>query len=199
MTERPQIAEARTSYTYRPGTQSVPFFAGPRVLNRPHAITADVDIPPGGAEGVLLCQGTGVGGWSFYLKDGKLHYVHNYVRRALYQVSSPDPVPAGAASAALRVRAHRETGHPPGQGRTRAALSSTSTANWSAQAEFPVTTPIAFNPGGLTCGANPGSPVTPDYRAPFRFTGTLHTVTVDLSGDLITDTESEMRVAMARQ
>ena len=67
------------------------------------------------------------------------------------------------------------------------------------QAEFPVTTPIAFNLGGLTCGANPGTPVTPAYRAPFRFTGTLHTVTVDLSGDLIIDSEGEMRMAMARQ
>ena len=62
-----------------------------------------------------------------------------------------------------------------------------------------MTTPIGFNPGGLTCGANPGSSVTPDYQAPFRFTGALHTVTIDLSGDLITDTESEMRMAMARQ
>ena len=58
---------------------------------------------------------------------------------------------------------------------------------------------MAFNPGGLSCGANPGSAVTTDYRAPFPFTGTLHTVTVDLSGDLITDTEAEMRMAMARQ
>jgi len=56
-----------------------------------------------------------------------------------------------------------------------------------------------FNPGGLTCGANPGSAITTDYQAPFRFTGTLHAVTVDLSGDLITDTDSEMRMAMARQ
>jgi len=67
------------------------------------------------------------------------------------------------------------------------------------QAEFPVTTPIAFNPGGLTCGANPGSPVVPDYRSPFRFSGTLHAVTVDLSGELISDTEGEMRMAMSRQ
>jgi hypothetical protein len=67
------------------------------------------------------------------------------------------------------------------------------------QAEFPVTTPIAFNPGGLTCGANPGSPVVPDYRSPFRFTGSLRSVTVDLSGDLISDTEGEMRMAMSRQ
>jgi arylsulfatase len=67
------------------------------------------------------------------------------------------------------------------------------------QSEFPVTTPIAFNPGGLSCGHNPGSAVTADYQAPFPYSGTLRTVTVDLSGDLITDTDSEMRMAMARQ
>jgi hypothetical protein len=64
-----------------------------------------------------------------------------------------------------------------------------------AQDDFPVTTPAVLNPGGLTCGANPVSPITTDYQAPFRFTGTLHTVTVDL----ITDTDSEMRMAMTRQ
>ena len=58
---------------------------------------------------------------------------------------------------------------------------------------------MGFNPGGLTCGFNPGSPITPDYNAPSRFTGTLHTVTIDLSGDLITDTEAELRMAMIRQ
>jgi len=67
------------------------------------------------------------------------------------------------------------------------------------QAGFPVTTPVALNPGGLTCGANPGSPVVADYRSPFRFTGTLRSVTVDVSGDLISDTEGEMRMAMSRQ
>jgi hypothetical protein len=40
---------------------------------------------------------------------------------------------------------------------------------------------------------------SPDYRVPFRFTGELHTVTVDLSGELIDDRESELRMAMARQ
>ncbi|GIM62796.1 hypothetical protein Pve01_93190 [Planomonospora venezuelensis] len=56
-----------------------------------------------------------------------------------------------------------------------------------------------LNPGALTCGANPGSPVSPDYSPPFRFTGTLHSVTVDVSGELITDPEGELRAAMARQ
>ncbi len=198
MTERPQIAEARTSFTYRPGTQTIPAAVGPKIPNRPHAITADVDIPAGGAQGVLLSQGTGVGGWSFYVKDGKLHYVHNYVRRALYQVSSPDAVPAGRHL--LRFE-FEPTGKPDfAQGRGapgRAQLYVD--GQLVGQAEFPVTTPVAFNPGGLTCGANPGLPVTPDYQSPFRFTGILHAVTVDLSGDLIIDTEAEMRMAMARQ
>lgn len=41
--------------------------------------------------------------------------------------------------------------------------------------------------------------MTPDYSSPFRFTGSLHKVTVDLSGELIIDSESEMRLALARQ
>ena len=64
MAERPQIAEPRDQYIYRPGTQTVPFFAGPRVLNRPHAITdrfwraprlrgASPVRPPG----MMTCQG----------------------------------------------------------------------------------------------------------------------------------------------
>jgi arylsulfatase len=64
---------------------------------------------------------------------------------------------------------------------------------------MPTTTPMVFNPGALSCGANPGSAVTPAYASPFRFTGGLSTVTIDLSGELITDSDSEMRLAMARQ
>ncbi len=198
MTERPQVAEPRTQYVYRPGTQTMPFWVSPRVLNRPHAITADAQIPAGGAEGVLLCQGSGVGGWSFYVKDNRLQYAHNYVGRATYQVSAPDPLPAGRHQ--LRFE-FEPTGQPDiaqGKGSSGRAQLYVD-GQLIAQDEFPVTTPMVFNPGGLTCGANPGSPVTGDYQAPFRFTGTLHTVTVDLSGDLITDTDSEMRVAMARQ
>ena len=94
--EKPLVAPPRDRYTYIPDTQSIPFFAGPRVLNRPHSITATVEIPEGGAEGVLLCQGTAAGGYSLFIKDGRLHYVHNYVGRSLHGVSSPEPVPAGS-------------------------------------------------------------------------------------------------------
>jgi arylsulfatase len=65
--------------------------------------------------------------------------------------------------------------------------------------EAPETTPFMFNPGGLTRGANSGSPVTFEYTSPFRFTGTIKTVTVDVSGELIHDPEAELRAHMARQ
>jgi hypothetical protein len=63
----------------------------------------------------------------------------------------------------------------------------------------PVTVPMIFNPGGLSCGSHPGAPIVADYSSPFRFTGLLRTVTVDVGGELIIDSEAEMRVAMSRQ
>lgn len=198
MTERPQIAESRDRYVYRPGTQTVPFFAAPRLLNRPHSITADADIPTGGAEGVLLCQGTRVGGWSFYIKDGKLHYAHNYVARAIYTVASADPVPAGRHELRFEFEPTDKPDVAHGKG-TPGRAQLYIDRHLVGETDLPVTTPLAFTPGALSCGANPGSAVTPDYQAPFQFTGTLYSVTVDLSGDLIVDSEAEIRMAMARQ
>jgi len=66
------------------------------------------------------------------------------------------------------------------------------------QIDIPVTMPIRLQ-GGIIVGANPGSPVTSDYWPPFRFTGKIHRVDVDVSGELIKDAEAEMRIVMARQ
>ncbi|MFF9482777.1 arylsulfatase [Streptomyces sp. NPDC014733] len=198
MIHRPQIAEARTSYTLRPGTQTLPREASPRIVNRPHSITADVGIPTGGAEGVLLCQGTGAGGFSLYLKDGYLHYAHNYVHRDVYHLRSTDTVPEGRHQLRFEFEPTGEPDIPHGKGAPgRAQLYID--RQLAAEADFPVTTPVLFNPGSTACGANPGSPVTDDYPSPFAFTGTLHEVTIDLSGELITDPHSEMRMHMARQ
>jgi arylsulfatase len=200
MTERPQVAEPRAQYVFRPHTQTLSFWVGPRVLNRPHSITADAEIPDGGAEGVLICQGSNAGGWTFYVQDNRLHYAHNYVGREIYRVSAQEPLPVGRHQLRFEFEPTGKPDFAAGKG-TPGLAQLYVDGELIANAEFPVTTPIAFNPGGLTCGANPGSAIVPDYRAqaPFPYTGTLRTVTVDLSGDLITDTESEMRMAMARQ
>lgn len=59
---------------------------------------------------------------------------------------------------------------------------------------------VMFGTQGLTCGYDGADPAAPEeYSGEFRFTGTIRRVTIDLSGELIPDTEADMRVAMARQ
>jgi arylsulfatase len=68
------------------------------------------------------------------------------------------------------------------------------------QTDFPHTTPFSLGlTGGITVGADPGAPVAPFYETPFEFTGTIHSVTFDVSGDVIKDSEAEMRRILARQ
>ena len=134
--ERPQIAADRTRYTYYPGTQTIPPNSSPRVLNRPHSFEADVEIPAGGAEGVLLSAGGVDGGFTFFVKDGKLQYDYNYLTLQRFHVESTTIDSRGKAQAPLRVRADRQTGHRRGQGRSRAVRSCTSTERWSAKRIF---------------------------------------------------------------
>ncbi len=60
--ERPELTKERDVYVYYPGTQTVPENVAAKVLNRKHTITAELDIPDGGAEGVIVCHGGNTGG-----------------------------------------------------------------------------------------------------------------------------------------
>jgi hypothetical protein len=66
--------------------------------------------------------------------------------------------------------------------------------------DLPVTIPIFLGAsGGVSIGADVGSPVMLDYKAPFTFTGTVKKVLVDVSGQAVEDKEAEMRMYLARQ
>jgi len=196
---RPTIAPPKDSYTYYPGTQSVPSNAAAIVLNRSHSITADVEIPEGGAEGVLLSHGGNDGGYSLYMQSGKLCYVHNYVADQYFKVESTEPVTPGRHK--LRYE-FEVTGKPdilngkgsPGRGQLYID------GKLVGQVDMPITTPLVLGlTSAITCGADPGAPVTPDYQPPFKFTGKIYDVTIDVSGDLIRDTEAELAAIMAKQ
>ena len=197
--ERPQITKDRKRYTFYPHTQAVPDNAGPRLLNRTHSITADVEIPDGGAEGVLVSFGGVDGGYSLYVQDNKLKYVQNYVARDYLCVESTVPIPAGHHE----LRFEFEVSGPPDfangkgtPGRGQLYIN----GKLVGQADFPHTTPFSLGlTGGITVGADIGAPVAPFYETPFEFTGTLHSVTFDVSGDVIEDSEAELRMIMARQ
>ena len=64
-------------------------------------ITAELDIPTGGANGAILSQGGRFGGWSLYMKDGKPAYVYNFLGLSRYTVMAPQALPAGPAKVVL--------------------------------------------------------------------------------------------------
>ena len=196
--ERPRLAMDRKQYVFYPGLSVVPIGSTPAVFNRPHSITAEVEIPDGGAEGILLAQGGVAGGYVLYVKDGRLHYIHNYLGLEEMRVSSNVDVPAGPSS----LRYEFEPSGPPdprngrgAPGRGQLYINGELVGN----AEFATTVPILFGIEGLSCGYDFGEAVSHDYSAPFTFTGRIKQVTVDLSGELIQDDEARVRVLMAQQ
>jgi arylsulfatase len=196
---RPQIGGDLTSYTYYPNTQMIPTTVCPRLLNRPHSITADVDIPAGGAEGALFSAGNVQGGFSFYMQGGKLHYVYNYAGSYFFHIESTVPVPEGRH----KLRFEFEVTGPldikngkgkPGRGQIYID------GKPVGQGDIPLTLPLAFGLcGGFVCGADTGSTVCNKYKSPFKFTGTLYSTTINVSGELIKDDEAILNMIMKRQ
>jgi arylsulfatase len=197
--ERPKISVDRTQFTVYPGTQPVPTNAIPSLLNRPYSVTADVEIPKGGAEGVLLSQGGNDGGYSLFVQDGRLRYAYNYVGRSVSVVDSDRDVPAGRHRLRFEfeVTGEPDVAHGKGApGRGQLYIDETLVG----EADIPLTNPLSIGLlSTVSCGADPGAPVTTAYAPPFAFTGRIHGVTVDVSGVLIEDTESAFRMALARQ
>jgi len=201
--ERPALTKDRQTYVYYPHTQMIPENVAVKVLNRAHSLTAEVEVPKGGAEGVLICHGSNVGGYSLFVKDQKLHYVHNYVGADEFHVESNAAIPEGK----VKLRYEFEpTGKPDLKAGKGAAGKAQLYINEKLVGEttFPHTTPLALGIGsGASVGRAPGSPITALYGPPFEFTGTILSVTADISGKLLHDTEEEekafARVAMARQ
>ncbi len=196
--ERPQIAQSRDRYVLYPGTQSIPAAAAPKILNRPYSISAEVDTADG-AEGVLLSMGGNDGGITFYVQSGLLCFAHNYVAKEIFHVKSETTVPPGRHFLSVEFE---PTGQPDVKngkgtpGRVRLFVDGDEVG----RGDLPVTTPIRLAQGGaMLVGADTGSPVTPEYTAPFRFSDRIRRVIVDVSGEHVEDYEAQMKIALAKQ
>jgi hypothetical protein len=148
---------------------------------------------------LLLSHGASDGGYAFYVKNKKLHYVLNYLSKALYHIESQKDVPQGRHK--LRY-SFEVTGKPePAAGKGAPGIGKLYFDDeLVGQGEIPVTIPITMGLSGkFSVGESPSSPVTPDYKGQFKFTGKLYSVTVDVSGEHIEDAEAKIRTVMARQ
>ncbi len=192
---RPRPGGRRQRYVYRPGGAPIEFFAAANVKNRSHTITAEVEIPADGAQGVLLSVGSRFGGFVLYVKDGRLRYDYNLLSRGHYKMESPEAVPIGACTLGF---SFEKTGSQPfgagGNGRLHI------NDRIVAESQFPITVPILFGIGeALTCGRDGGATVSDDYTGPFPFTGRLKRVVVDVAGRELQDVAQAAAIGLARQ
>lgn len=95
---RPDLMAGRTSLTVFEGMAGMSENVFINTKNRSHTITAAVQIPDGGAKGVILAQAGRFGGWSLYLQDGKPTYTYNYLGLNEYSVAATKPIAAGEAN-----------------------------------------------------------------------------------------------------
>ncbi len=92
---RPDLMAGRTSLTVFEGIVGMTENVFINIKNRSHSITAEVTLPPGGGNGVILSQAGRFGGWSLYLKDGRPMYAYNFLGLKTTRIAGTEVLPAG--------------------------------------------------------------------------------------------------------
>jgi arylsulfatase len=198
-TMRPSHIRGITHFVYPPGTIRIGERSSPNTHNVHHTLAAEVEIPEGGAEGVLVCCGGLTGGFTFYMKDGKLHWEHNYYNEAHFRVSSTDPIPPGRHILSAEVKVD-EQGKPGTGGSVTLRLGKEPIG----EGRFEKQVPVYFTPNEtFDVGCDTCSPVSDQYASPFPFTGTVLKVMVDVSEltfeQLAAQHKAHARIALAIQ
>lgn len=194
VTLRPSFFYGRKHVTFYPGMVRLPEGSAPKTDNITHAITVPVEIPAGGAEGVLVCLGGDTAGWSLYVADGKLRYHYNWFDTQRYEAVSSILVPAGKVEfKAVFVNETDRLGGP-----ATVTLFIDGEAVGEARIEKQVMG--RFSVESLDVGMDTLSPVSKSYaeKSPFPFTGKIEHVTFDF-GDGVELTPKEklaLHVAM---
>ena len=209
----PPNAGKQTKFVYYPGVQNVGPGMIPHIYGSSYTIEADLVIPEGGAEGAIVANADSLGGFSLYVQGGKLHHTYDFLgipsteqkphpklleflehigaTNAImhgiakgWTISSPERLPSGPVVARFEFVADEAkvaTG-----GKTRLLVNGKPVA----EGRLEHTVPLRFS--GYACmdiGRDNRAPVSPTYKSPFVFTGTIKTVTFDIEPTPKTDAE----------
>ena len=194
---RPELVEGDEQVLY-PGMRSLSEDNVVGLKNRSHSVTAEIVVPDGGAEGVLVGQGGLTGGWSLYLHDGRPTYAYNFVGYRLYRVQAPERLTAGEHQVRLEFA---YDGGGVGKGGTATLFVDGSEV---AQGRVERTHVTSFNLDETNdVGRDAGTAVSDDYVAGDNaFTGEIRWVKIvggDDSHDHLIDPEHLHLATMLRQ
>jgi hypothetical protein len=171
---QPSYTTGRTKFTYYPGAVRLPEHSAPNIMNRSFNITAIVDIPSGGAEGMLVTEGGRFGGYGLFVERGKLTYVYNYADNARYVITSNETVPAGKDT--LKFQFVSDGGVGAG-GIGKLFINGKQVG----EGRIEHTEPMMFSDDEtFDVGLDTGTPVAETYQVPFAFTGEIEKVEFEL-------------------
>jgi hypothetical protein len=168
------------------------------IKNKSFSVTAEVVVPEGGAEGVIIAQGGRFGGWCLYAKDGKAKFVYNVLGIQEFPTEATTTIPEGTHQ--VRMEFGYDGGGLAKGGNVTLYYDGTAVGTGRVEA----TQPMIFSADETTdIGYESGTTVTSDYTArDSRFTGKINWVQLDLGKDdhdHFIDPEERLRIAMARQ
>ena len=168
----------QTRFNFAGDVQNVQRGMIPRIAGRSYAIEADIEVPEGGAEGVLCANADFIGGFALWVDaQGKLNHTYSFVGVEQYKAVSDEPIPTGKVTVKMLFEADQPK---PGSGGKVTLWADGEQIGEDTMAH---TVPVAFSSyAGMDIGRDNGLVVDLDYEAhaPYEFTGTIHRLVFDL-------------------
>ncbi len=170
------------------------------IKNKSHSVTAELTVPDGGAEGVIVAQGGEFAGWSLYVKDGKPKYCYNLFGLQRFYAEGDSEIPPG------RHQVRMEFAYDGGGLAKGGTVSLYVDGEKAGEGRVEGTVPMAFS-ADETCdvGSDTASPVSDDYTPESsHFSGTIDWVQIDLDEaaedlDHLISAEERLRIVMTKQ
>jgi arylsulfatase A-like enzyme len=187
----PPIAED-TTFEFRSDVQNVLPGMIPRIYNRSYSITADLVVPETGAEGVIVAEADHLGGFTLYVKDGKLTHTYSMMAVFVYTQVAEEDLPTGEIT--VRMEFLADGAKPATGGDVTLRINDRQVG----KGRMDFTVPIRFSGyAGMDIGRDNGGVVDRAYEdlKPFPFTGTIKRVVFDLSPHLTEQDELDVHTA----
>jgi arylsulfatase len=185
---RPSLTRGRTEFTYFPGMIRIPEGSAPNFKNKSFAVAAEINVPSGGANGVLATLGGRYGGWALLIQDGKPEFAYAVSNQPdhKFRIISPQPITPGDHVVRF---SFKYDGGGIGKGGQGTLFID---GNQVAQGRIERTIPVRFSlDETLDIGEDTGTPVIETYvdKMPFKYGGSLKRVAVVLEPEKLTPEE----------
>ncbi|MEI6251387.1 MAG: arylsulfatase [Mycobacteriaceae bacterium] len=193
--DRPSGEPPRSRYIYYPDTSPVPESTAVNIRGRSYKILADVELTSE-SEGVIFAHGSRFGGHTLFVKDGKLHYVYNFLGIKPEQTFVSEKLEPGKRTLGMEFVREGAGAHGESTGTAKLYVDGTVVAEGPMRAQIG---PFTLCGDGLCVGYDSADPVSRSYPPGFPFTGgKILGVGVDIGEDQYLDLEREAAAAFAR-